>query len=158
MADPVGIDAGGLETLREAAAELLDDYPGLSDEIPFEEVSEYGITFSADSGALVITERRDITDYVKQTCQFPFFVVCRASSSTSAVKERVYELLDDLGRWLCMESTDYSTYPSYPTLAGKRKITRITRSNPYGVEPNQDGTQDWLLPVTINYTNEFQLW
>lgn len=155
--EPVGVDATGTEILQKAAEELLNDYPGFSDDIPFEELSEYGITYSADSGALVLTERRDITDYVRQECQFPFFVVCRTASSTSVVKERVYALLDSLGKWICKEPTQYA-YPVYPELSGKRKITRITRNNPYGVAPNDDGTQDWLLPVTINYTNEFQLW
>ena len=39
-----------------------------------------------------------------------------------------------------------------------RKITRITRSNSYGLEPNEDGVQDWLMPVTVEYTHEFDMW
>lgn len=155
MADPIGIDATGTEILKEAAETLLNSYPGTQNDIPFEDLQEYGVTFSADNGALVLTERRDITDYVRQTCQFPFFVVIRMS--VTAAKDKAYTFLDALGKWLCMEPTEYNP-PVYPVLSGNRKITRVTRQNPYGAVPNQDGTQDWILPVTINYNNEFQLW
>ena len=77
--------------------------------------------------------------------------------SASAAKDKAYTFLDSLGKWLCMEPTEYNP-PVYPVLSGNRKITRVTRQNPYGAVPNQDGTQDWILPVTINYNNEFQLW
>lgn len=158
MADdnrPIGQDVSGTDILKEAAETLLNAYPGLSDTIPFEDLTEYGMTFSADNGALVLTERRSITDYVRQECQFPFFVVVRMSANTA--KDKAYTFLDGLGKWLCMEPTAYDP-PEYPALSENRKITRVTRQNPYGAQPNQDGTQDWLLPVTINYTNEFQLW
>jgi len=152
--EPKKYDATGTDILKEAASALLNSYPGLTESIPFEDLAEYGLTFSADNGALVLTERRDITDYVRQECQFPFFVVVRMSAN--AAKDKAYTFLDGLGKWLCMEPTDYEK-PEYPALSGNRKITRITRQNPYGVAPNADGTQDWLLPVTINYRNEFQL-
>lgn len=160
--EPIGVDATGYEVLTKAASELLNSYPGISlfgDWIPFEELSEYGIAFSAKSGALIMNEKRDITDYVKQSCQFPFFIVCRVSSSNASQKIRVQTFLDSLGKWLCKEPIAEEYEPAeYPELAGGRKITRITRENSYGLDPAPDGTQEWLMPVTIEYKNEFQLW
>ncbi len=167
MADelkPIGMDASGYEVLTNAVRALLSSYPGLgSDEINFEELSESsGIAFSADAGALVITERKSITDHVYQTCQFPFFVIYRTSATREYEKIRVQTFLDTLGKWLCKEPTvindETVRLSSYPELTDGRKITRITRSNSYGLTPNEDGVQDWLLPVTVQYTNEFDMW
>lgn len=162
---PLRSDPEGYEVLTKAVSELLNSYPGLSgmglddgfgEVIPFERLKENGITFSASNGALVMTERRSITDYVRQTCRFPFFIVFRASTKDSGMKMLVQTFLDSLGKWLCKEPTDYEK-PVYPALSDGRKITRVTRDNSYGVEPDPAGYQDWLLPVTIEYTNEFQL-
>lgn len=159
---PIGVDAGGYDVLTKATLELINAYPGLEDyygdTVSFESLKENGITFSANNGALVMTERRSITDYVRQTCQFPFFIVFRASAKDTGLKLKIQTFLDSLGKWLCGEPTPEG-YPkaAYPSLSDGRKIVRITRDNTYGIEPNADGSQDWLLPVTISYTNEFQL-
>ena len=162
---PLRSDPDGYKVLTKAVSELLNAYPGLEgtglddgygDVIPFEKLAENGITFSASNGALVMTERRSITDYVKQKCRFPFFVVFRTSTKDSGMKLYVQTFLDTLGKWLCKEPTEYEN-AVYPALSDGRKITRVTRDNSYGVEPDPSGYQDWLLPVTIEYTNEFQL-
>ena len=66
-----------------------------------------------------------------------------------------------LGKWICKEPAQIGDetvrLTAYPTLADGRRITRVTRSNSYGLEPNEDGVQDWLMPVTIQYTNEFDM-
>ena len=67
--------------------------------------------------------------------------------------------LDTLGKWLCGEvavigDNEYRL-TTLPDLAGDRKITNITRNSSYGVEPTDKGVQDWLLPVTIEYTYEY---
>ena len=81
---PIGIDATGFEMLTNAVRDLLQSYPGLGRrEILFEELDkDGGLIFSADGGALVITERRSITDHITQTCQYPFLVVYRTAAST----------------------------------------------------------------------------
>lgn len=167
MADelkPIGVDATGYEVLTNAVLALLSSYPGLnSKEIFFEELSESsGLAFSADSGALIMSERRDITDHVKQECQFPFFVIYRTASTKEFEKLRVQDFLDTFGKWLCKEPANINgevvLLASYPELSRGRKITRVTRSNSYGLTPNPDGVQDWLLPVIVQYTNEFDLW
>lgn len=166
MADekPIGKDATGYNLLTKAVAELLNQFPGLNGmEIYFESLGEdSGLAFSADSGALVMTEKRSITDHVVQSCQFPFFVVFRTASTEEYQKIQIQEFLDSLGKWICKEPVEIGgveyRLSDYPRLSDGRKITRITRDNSYGTTPQENGVQDWLLPVTVRYTNEFDMW
>ena len=161
---PIGADVSGFEILTNAVLELLSQFPGLNGrEILFEELGkESGIAFSANNGALVMSERRSITDHVRQNCQYPFFVVYRTASTQEYQKLQVQAFFDALGKWLCKEPAvvngETVRLTQYPALSDNRKITRITRSNSYGLEPNEDGVQDWLMPVTVEYTNEFDMW
>ena len=161
---PIGADASGYEVVTKAVLELLNQYPGLNGrDILFEELgAEDGIAFSSDSGPLVLTERISITDHVRQSCQYPFFVVYRTTATREYQKLNIQTFLDSLGKWLCKEpvEVDEETYQlkQYPKLSENRKITRITRENAYGLVPNENKSQDWMLPVTIQYTNEFDLW
>lgn len=161
MAEPIGVDAEGFEVMTKAVAELLNQYPGLDGRIVrFEELeSNTGIAFSADNGALVMQEQRFITDHIKQTCAYPFFIVYRSAATRAAQKVNIQTFLDSIGKWICKEpcmigNTEY-VLSSYPTLANGREIKKVTRNNSYAVEPDEKGVQDWLLPVTVEYTNEF---
>lgn len=159
---PIGYDVTGYSILTNAVLHLLSQFPGLNGrEILFEELGDSGIAFSADNGALVISERRSITDHVTQTCQFPFFIVYRSASTKEYQKLQVQSFFDKIGKWICKEPVDIGEQriklETYPDLSEGRKITRVTRSNSYGLEPNEDGVQDWLLPVTVQYTNEFDM-
>lgn len=167
MADerkPIGRDATGYEVITEAMKDLLNQFPGLSkdEEVKYEELAaDSGIAFSNDAGALVYTEREDVIGGVHQTCQYPFFIVYRASSSTKErYKMTIQEFLDAFGKWLCREPAviDGETYKlaGYPKLAGTRQIKKITRDNSYGTEPQENGVQDWLLPVTVQYVNDIE--
>lgn len=161
---PIGVDPTGYEVITEAVRSLLNQYPGLYDDeiVRFEQVKESGdICFSADNGALVFSEKRDILDNVTQTCQYPFYIVYRNNSDREAGKLSCQEFLDTFGKWVCQEPVkiglvDYQL-KELPALTGNRKITRITRDNSYGLEPQADGAQDWVLPVSVEYTNEFEL-
>lgn len=161
---PIGADATGYELLTRAVKDLLNQFPGLNGQnISFEELGEEdGIAFSADAGALVMSERRSITDHVVQTCQFPFLVVYRTSATREFQKLNVSTFLDSFGKWLCKEPVEIAgtTYrlSAYPQLSDGRKITRITRNNSYGTVPNENKSQDWILPVSVQYTNEFDMW
>ena len=163
MADnrPIGVDAEGYEVMTKAVAELVNEFPGLDGRIvTFEELEESsGIAFSANNGALVMAEKKNILDHIVQTCQYPFYVVYRTASTRSSQKIGVQTFLDAMGKWLCGESVTYNgdtfQLDSYPELASGRKIKKVTRNNSYGVEPTPKGIQDWLLPVVVEYTNEF---
>lgn len=168
MADelrPIKKDAEGYEVLTNAMRDLLNQFPGLlpDESIKYEELSnDEGIAFSNDSGALVYTETEDVTGWTKQECRYPFFVVYRSSgSSREKQKLSIQEFLDSLGKWICRETAviDGESYrlEEYPKLAGTRQIKKITRDNSYGTDPQENGVQDWLLPVVVEYENVFEL-
>lgn len=158
---PIGKDFDGYEVLTAAIKDLLNQYPGLDGEIiTFEEMSEdNGICFSADNGALVYSEKESVTAHVRQICRYPFYVIYRVGSTDERVKMNVQTFLDGMGKWLCKESVsidgDVYKLTSYPKLSEGRIIKKITRDNSYGLEPNQNGVQDWALPVSVEYENEF---
>lgn len=160
---PIGADASGYEVIPNAVLELMNSFPGLNGkEILFEEIGDAdGIAFSSNSGPLVMMERKSITDHVYQTCQYPFFVIYRTTNTREYQKLHVQNFLDTLGKWLCKEpvNIDGMEYrlKNYPNLSDDRKIKRIVRENAYGLEPNENKSQDWVLPVTIQYTNEFDM-
>lgn len=161
---PIGADVSGHEAVTNAVSELLNSFPGLNGrEILFEEISAAdGIAFSSDSGPLIMSQRRSITDHVYQTCQYPFFVIYRSTSTREFQKLHVQNFLDTLGKWLCREPVEVNgavcQLKSYPKLSKNRKITSISRENIYGLVPNENKSQDWMLPVTIRYTNEYDMW
>lgn len=160
---PIGADVTGFQILTNAVLDLLSKFPGLNGrEIFFEELGkEHGIAFSADNGALIMAERRSITDHVWQTCQFPIYIIYRTASTDEDQSLRVQAFFDSLGKWICKEPAvvngETVRLSSYPELSEGRKITRITRSNSYALEANENGVQDWLMPVTVEYTNEFYM-
>lgn len=162
MADEVlGIDASGYEVLTKAVSELLNRYPGLDGRVvSFEELGDtYGIAFSADSGALILNEQEDILGNVKQRCSFPFIVVYRSASTRASQKLYIQTFLDSLGKWICgepavVDDVEYRLL-AFPELADGREIKKITRQNSYGAEPTEKGIQDWLMPVVVEYENNF---
>jgi len=159
----IGLDHSGCGVITEAVKEILNSFPGLTETIRFEELGETsGVAFTNDAGALVLTERRSITDHVVQTCQYPFLIVCRTAGTREAQKAATARFLDQIGKWICREPVETggtkSVLSTYPKLIDGRKITKVTRSNIYGTAPNDNNSQDWLLPVVVDYTNEFELW
>ena len=160
---PIGADVTGFQILTNAVLDLLSRFPGLNGrEIFFEELGkDYGIAFSADNGALIMDERRSITDHVWQTCRFPIYIIYRTASTDEDQSLRVQAFFDSLGKWICKEPAvvngETIRLLEYPELSDGRKITRVTRSNSYALEANEDGVQDWLMPVTVEYTNEFYM-
>lgn len=159
---PIGYDATGYEVMTKAVQELLNQYPALDGkQILFEELNENSgnISFSSDNGSLVMSESRNILGRISQRCQYPFYVVYHVASTDERQKLRVQMFLDSLGKWICGEPVyingNECRLASYPTLAHGRSITRVTRSNSYGLEPSENGEQDWLMPVTVEYKNQY---
>ena len=161
---PIGIDEGGKEPLKAAIVTLLNQYPGLDGRVvTFQGLEEdSGISIEPESGTLVYTETEDILGNVRQACQYPFFVVYRSAASSGHQKMAINEFLDKLGSWLGRETisvggTEYQL-SAYPEIASGRKINRILRFNSYALDPNENRTRDWVLPVTVEYTHEYQKW
>lgn len=163
MADEIlKTDGTGTEMLTAAMLGLLNEYPGFEDDeaITYEELeATSGIAFFADAGAVVLKESVSITDHVRQKCQYPLNIVYRTISTKERQKLRAQTLLDSIGKWICQEpvtidGTEYKL-AKLPALTNGRKITAISRYNSYGAVPDNSGTQDWVLPVKVDYTNEF---
>lgn len=161
---PMGLDGSGFEILKDAVLSLLNQFPGLEGrKILFSGLTEdSGISMEPDSGALIYKEKKDIIGGVHRECQFPFFVVYRSGAASSFLKMSTVEFLDTLGAWICCEPViiDDATYQlkEYPKLTGGRSIVNVSRFNSYALEPNQNKTQDWVIPITVHYTHEFTLW
>ncbi len=158
---PIGNDVTGYEVLTEAMKILLNQYPDLDGEsISFEELTEDGgIAFSADNGALVYSEHESVTAHVRQICRYPFYIVYRVGSILEQPKMEAQTFLDGIGKWLCKEKVVINDIEyklsAYPALSQGRVIKKITRSNSYGLQPMENGVQDWILPVSVEYENEF---
>lgn len=162
---PIGKDASGYDVLTIAVKALLNQFPGLyeNETVKFEELGEdSGIAFSADNGALIFSETEDVLGGVRQTCQYPFYIIYRTSSTKERQKMSIQEFLDTFGKWLCREPVvidgSEQRLSNYPTLSRGRKITKVTRDNSYGLEPQESGVQDWILPVSIEYKYDFERW
>lgn len=162
---PIGKDASGYDVLTIAVKALLNQFPGLyeNETVKFEELGEdSGIAFSADNGALIFSETEDVLGGVRQTCQYPFYIIYRTSSTKERQKMSIQEFLDTFGKWLCREPVvidgSEQRLSNYPTLSQRRNITKVTRDNSYGLEPQESGVQDWILPVSIEYKYDFERW
>lgn len=162
---PIGKDASGYDVLTIAVKALLNQFPGLyeNETVKFEELGEdSGIAFSADNGALIFSETEDVLGGVRQTCQYPFYIIYRTPSTKERQKMSIQEFLDTFGKWLCREPVvidgSEERLSNYPTLSQGRKITKVTRDNSYGLEPQESGVQDWILPVSIEYKYDFERW
>lgn len=161
---PIGLDGEGFYILKDAVLALINRFPGLDGrEILFSGLTEDGgISMEPDSGSLIYKEKKDIIGGIHRECQFPFFVVYRTGAASSILKMSTVDFLDSLGAWLCMEPVeiDDATYhlTEYPKLTGGRSITNVTRFNSYALEPNQNKTQDWIIPITVHYKHEFTMW
>lgn len=162
---PIGKDASGYDVLTIAVKALINQFPGLyeNETVKFEELGEdSGIAFSADNGALIFSETEDVLGGVRQTCQYPFYIIYRTSSTKERQKMSIQEFLDTFGKWLCREPVvidgSEQRLSNYPTLSQGRKITKVTRDNSYGLEPQESGVQDWILPVSIEYKYDFEIW
>lgn len=162
---PIRKDASGYDVLTIAVKALLNQFPGLyeNETVKFEELGEdSGIAFSADNGALIFSETEDVLGGVRQTCQYPFYIIYRTSSTKERQKMSIQEFLDTFGKWLCRDPVvingSEQRLSKYPTLSQGRKITKVTRDNSYGLEPQESGVQDWILPVSIEYKYDFERW
>lgn len=157
----IGVDNEGFEIIQSAVLAVLNDFPGLNGRRISRGCLDDsgGISLEPESGALVLTERKDIIGNVQQQCQFPFFVVFRVGQISEASISGACELLDKLGAWVCREPVrvggELLMLNSYPALIDGREIVSATRSNAYGLEPNNNHTQDWVIPIIVTYTHAF---
>ena len=156
-------DVDGSEKISSLLMNLLNEYPGLDGGvIEFSTLVETGgIGFFPSAGAVLMLDEHYITGYVHQICRYPFDIIYRASPRSEEQKIRVKEFLDGLGRWLERQPVmiDGNTYKidAYPDIeSGSRRIRNITRTSPsHLMMAGQDGVQDWVISLELDYENNF---
>lgn len=159
----VKYDVDGYDIITNAIKDLLNQYPGLLPEETFlfstlEEDS--GLSFYPVSGSVVVTETESITGRVNQVCSYPFYIVYRTASTSENSKKDVKEFLDSVGKWIEKQpiTVDGETYKieKYPVLTEGRVIEEIARQTPaYPEEPQENGVQDWVISIALQYRNIF---
>lgn len=172
------VDVDGADTVSKAVLALLNTFPGMNDgeSVQFSILSESnGIGFFPSAGSALLSNKEDITGRVHQVCLYPFDIIYRAAPKTEIQKIRIKEFLDALGKWLelqpiVLNGTVYKLN-QYPSLNGvpngsdeapetvspvKRTIKSIARTNAAHLSAAyQDGVEDWLIAVTLQYENDF---
>ena len=145
--------------------ETINLYPGLlpGERFEFSMMPENTVlSVIASSGSFIVEEHVSITDHVWQTCAYPFMVVFRASGLNSKRKVEAKEWMDTLAEWLCRKAVKIKgeTYKlaKWPKLEGDRRISLISRQTAaYLGGENEDKSENWVMDMVIQYTNEFDL-
>ena len=161
------IDIDGSEAVSKILLDLLNKFPGLTTGknpscSPRSRTLRGSDSFRFPVAALQ-NSTEDVTGHVTQVCQYPFNVVYRAAPKSETQRIRIKEFLDALGKWLERQpvtlngkSHQLSAYPAL--LAGNRVIKKISRTSPaYLNSAYQDGVEDWLIALRLDYNNEFDI-
>lgn len=155
-------DINGYDEITAALRNLLNTFPGLGAEtITFSVLNEDGgKAMFPISGGIIVSEMTSITGHVMQTCQYPFFVIYRASGLSENNKANAKEWLDKLGKWLEKQTVTIGqtayTLTEYPALTGQRRFTTIERTSPAyldGIEENK--AENWAIQLSAKYITEF---
>lgn len=158
------VDIDGSELMSKVLLDLLNTFPGLSDDkkVAFSTLEKTtGIGFFPTSGAAILTDKKDVIGHVSQTCLYPFTIVYRASPSSEQQRIRIKEWLDTLGKWFeqapVKVNDETHQLKSYPTIADdSRVIKSITRTQPaHLARKYEDDVEDWELSGSLHYTNEY---
>lgn len=163
MADEIIYDVDGYDEVTKALTDLVNLYPGLTsnERIEFATLGEKsGKAIFPISGAIIQTEREDITGHVTQNCLYPFYVFYRKQGLSENAKVKAKEWLDNLGRWLerqpvVINGQNYQL-SNYPELSGNRKFEEIERQSPSYLESTDDNkAENWAIYISARYKNEF---
>lgn len=152
-------DGGGFESLTQAVRDILNEYGEIIDrEIMYDETNaESGIAFYTREGAQVLSEREDVLGGYYQECRYNCYVIYKLASVNEWQKLSADQFVDTLGKWICGEDVEINgqtlSLSHFPILSGERKIKRITRDNYFAQQPGDDGVQNWVLPISVEYTN-----
>lgn len=157
----LGYDVDGEELITNALKSLIESFPS-EKELSFSGLGKNsGFAFYPISGAAIHSEREDVCGNVEQVCRYPFVIVYRNSPKQDPQRIRIKELLDTIGRWLegqrVKAGGEELELEGYPKLTGGRRIISIRReSSSFVDETGGDGTQDWIIQMTLKYKNNFE--
>lgn len=157
-------DLDGYDIITNALMTLLNQYPDLgSDEIRFSTfAAESGIAMIPSVGAVVESEKKSITGYVRQSCNYPFNLVYKVAGVSERNKIMVKDFLDKMGIWLEKQPITIGTQKyvleAYPDLTENREIKSISRTTPAYLESIEENkVENWVISMILRYKNEYQL-
>ena len=155
-------DVDGYDVITDALRTLINQYPALDgDAIKFSTLgNESGKAMFPISGAVVESEKDDVTGHVTQVCLYPFYIIYRESGLSEQSRAKVKEWLDNLGKWLERKEITINDKKcqlmEYPTLTGERKFLGISRQTPsYLVEATESMAEDWAISISARYQYEY---
>lgn len=159
----VKYDVDGYDVVTDALLSLMNQYPALNvnDYFAFSTLGEEsGKAMFPISGAVIESEKEDITGHVMQVCLYPLYIVYRQAGLSEENKIKTKEFLDNLGKWLekkkvSINDTEYQL-TEYPTLKGDRKFLSISRQTPsYLDNTNENMAEDWVIHISARYQFEY---
>ena len=161
---PVLYDVDGYEIVTKALENVLNSFPGLmpGEKINFSSLEEdSGISFYPVSGAVIATEKRTVTGFVDQLCNYPFYVVYRSAPTTAGIKTEIKEFLDSLGKWLEKQPVNIDgtecKLDEYPALTDGRVIESISRLTPSYLDTvDTNKVESWVISISLKYRNKFK--
>ena len=157
-------DLDGYDIITNALMTLLNQYPDLgADKIRFSTfATESGIAMIPSVGAVVESEKKSITGYVRQSCNYPFNIVYKVAGVSENNKIQVKDFLDKLGKWLEKQTVTIGTQEhkleAYPALTDNREITSISRTTPAYLDTVEENkVENWVISMILRYKYEYQL-
>ena len=170
-------DVTSEEYISQAIIALLNTCPFIDEDISFACLPEDGgIAIYPTGGAVIQSERRSITDDIRQQCAYSFALVKRSYGYTETRKMSDKELLDTIGKWLerqpvrviedIIPDGEEEAVPTpveyilqgYPLLTGGRVIEEISRQSSAQIDSiTEDQSELWAINLRLLYRNEFHL-
>jgi hypothetical protein len=151
MAD-VRVDGRDSVQLTNEILAFLNQYPELlaGETIVFGDAShESGLAMYPISGALVISETEDIMGNHESNRQYPFSLVYKNGTGSTARAISIKEFLDSIGEWC--EKQDYSAFNELGI-----EVTEMSRQTVAAMDSiEEDGTENWNIAITLYYTKRW---
>lgn len=152
-------DIENYEEITSAIVALVNQFPALENlqKIRFNVLdNKTGIAIFPTSGAVIISDKKDILGRRTQTCNFGFEIVFRAGGLDECRRKAVEEFLNYCGMWLEKQPIKYKeetyTLEEYPTLTMGREFDSIKRASTascIAVYDNQ--VEDWAISIDARY-------
>lgn len=157
-------DIDGYDVVTTALRELINQYPALRDgeEISFSVLGEEsGVAMFPVSGAVVESEKKDVTGNVTKVCLYPFYIVYKDFATSENRKADIKEWLDNLGKWLeqseiIVGGTKYRL-AELPTLTENREFLSINRQSPAYLESVEENrSENWVIHISARYQYKYK--
>ena len=152
-------DIDGYDAITSALRALINQYPALSEgeEISFSVLEESsGKAMFPISGAVIESQKKTVTGKTTEICNYPFYVIYRASGLSENNKAKVKEWLDNLGKWLeqkkiYVNGTEYKL-EELPPLTEGREFLNIGRETPAYLDTvNDNQSENWAIYISARY-------